>query len=177
MDIVDKIRTGDQRAFEQLYDDYSAALYGLVFSIVKSEGAAEDITQDVFVKIWKNIGSYDKKKGSLFTWMLNIARNASIDALRKNKKIVLVENQNIDSGVSIGNYPKTTVKIAHIGIAELVAKLSSDDQLVVEYLYFKGYTQQELADELEIPLGTVKTRSRRALKELIKLFNLLAIWM
>ncbi len=176
MQLVEQIRQGDERAFEELYDHYSPAIYGLVLSIVRKESDAGDVTQDVFVKIWKNIARYDDKKGTLFTWMLNIARNTSIDFLRKHRKMVVVENQNLESDVSMSNGVET-VKVEHIGIRDLVNKIEPEYRQVIDYMYFKGYTQQEISDELQIPLGTVKTRSRIAMRELNKMFMLLVTWM
>jgi RNA polymerase sigma-70 factor (ECF subfamily) len=176
LELVDKIKNGDQNAFEMLYDQYSGAIHGIILSIVKSEAVSEDITQDVFIKVWKQINSYNAKKGSLFTWMLNIARNASIDYLRKNKKLLIVENQIIDSNVDILAGDSNRQKIDHIGLREFVDRLEPEYRQVVEYLYFKGYTQQEMADELDMSLGTVKTRSRIATRELIKLIRLFILW-
>lgn len=177
MSIIDKIKKGDQKAFEQFYDEHVSAIYGLIFSIVKKDAVAQDITQDVFVKVWKKIATYDSKKGTIFTWTLNIARNACIDFLRKNKKMQVVENQKLESLVSIDENNATKQKIEHIGIREIVEKLEPEYRLVIEYLYFKGYTQKELSDELNIPLGTVKTRSRKALKELLNKVRILILWM
>lgn len=175
--LVTQLKNGSQEAFAELYDMYSPALYGVVLKIVKSGDASEDVVQDAFVKIWKNIHKYDESKATFFTWALNIARNTAIDKWRKIKKESLTEIQDLDSSVDlIEQTSKVTQQTNTIGLNDMVEKLSPDLKLVVEYLYFKGYTHQEASDELGLPLGTVKTRIRTALKELRKAFIIIIFW-
>lgn len=173
--LVNRLKTGDQVAFGEMYDRYSAALNGVITRIVRDDEAAQDVLQDSFVKVWKNIQSYDSSKGSFFTWMLNIARNTSIDSLRKLKREGKTEIQNWDT--SVGVIGAVQQNINTIGLSKLVEKLPAEQKLMIEYIYFNGYTQQEVADELEMPLGTVKTRTRLAMRELRKWFTLLVLWM
>ena len=163
------MKQGDKKAFEELYDNYSGALYGVIFRVVKSEEVAADVLQATFVKIWSKIAQYDRKKSTIFTWMLNIARNTAIDQYRKTKRENESPIQKLDNSVSNVESDSLDIKTNSIGLTEVIAELNPDYQLVVEYLYFKGYTQQELSDELSIPLGTVKTRARNALIELRKI--------
>ncbi|MES2798963.1 MAG: RNA polymerase sigma factor [Bacteroidota bacterium] len=175
--IVQKVKQGDENAFEVLYDNYSSALFGVCLKIVNDQAVAEDVLQDAYLKIWSNIQSYDSSKGSIFTWMLNIARNSAIDKYRQQKKRNGSAIQNSANDVSnlLSNSEENNINT--IGLNELIQKLPVEQQEIIEYLYFRGYTQQELADELNIPLGTVKTRSRAALKILRDLFVLLiASW-
>ena len=145
--------------------------------IVRSEDDAQDVLQDSFIKIWKNIQKFDRKKGTFFTWMLNISRNTAIDKYRKLKREGKVEIQNLESGVGIAKEHSSETPINRIGLKDEVKKLRDDHQLMIDYIYFQGYTQQEVADELQMPLGTVKTRVRNALKELRKTFlNILLFW-
>jgi RNA polymerase sigma-70 factor (ECF subfamily) len=175
--LVDKVKQGDKEAFAALYDNYTDALFGVVSKIVRSDEIAEDVMQDSFVKIWKNIHSFNPEKGTIFTWMLNVSRNTAIDKLRKLRKTDNVEIQVLDYSVGVPHSHSTT-KTDHIGLRELVDKLKPDQKLMVEYIYFNGYTQQEVSDELGIPLGTVKTRVRTAVIELRKVFTnlILAFW-
>lgn len=170
------IKNQDQDAFASLYDLYSDNLYGIAFKIVKSEEAAQDVLQDSFVKIWKNIQKYDEKQGTIFTWMLNITRNTSIDYLRKNKNNSNIEIQNAHYHVDDKSSLESQININHIGIEDALKKLPEDQQLMIEYLYFNGYTQQEVSDELNMPLGSVKTKSRSALIKLRELFIILFFW-
>lgn len=175
LELVSQIKNGSAEAFEKLYDNYSKALFGVSSKIVRSDEIAEDVLQESFVKIWKKIHSYDDSKGRLFTWMLNIVRNTSIDKLRKLKSQGKYEIQELKPNVDLG-VNNAKINTNHIGVKELLAKLSPEQQEMIEYLYFNGYTQQEVSEELNIPLGTVKTRSRAALKELRKIFNLFLFW-
>jgi RNA polymerase sigma factor (sigma-70 family) len=150
-----------------LYDHYSGALYGVIFRIIKKEEIAEEVLQDVFVKIWNRFDQYDASKGKLFTWMLNITRNQAIDRTRskeiskeqKTRDIVNVVNR-------IDSKEYTEQRIEGIGVKEILKNLPEEQKFVVEQLYFQGYSQSELAEEFNIPLGTVKTRLRLAMQHL-----------
>jgi RNA polymerase sigma-70 factor (ECF subfamily) len=171
-----KVQDGDHAAFEVLYDAYAPAMYGVSLRILRDEKVAEDSVQDAFVKIWKKIHSFNVKKGSFFTWILNVNRNTAIDKYRKLSKSTLIPIQTSENLVNKEGGIANSQKIDHIGIADLVKVLPEKEQIILEYIYFKGYTQQETADELDLPLGTVKTRSRSALKGLKELFSILLTW-
>jgi RNA polymerase sigma factor (sigma-70 family) len=166
-DLVSLLQKEDKVAFSYLYDNYSAALYGIILKILnQDEEAAEDILQDVFIKIWKKIAFYDSKKGTLFTWMLNIARNTAIDKIRSLKSISI---QSIDYNVhNVDRLHQQKSAEDNIGIKEMVNKLKPDYKSIIDLAYFSGYTQEEISKELNLPLGTVKTRARAALIELRK---------
>ena len=159
----------DKDAFRILYDNYSSTLYGIVLKIVGTTEVAEDVLQEAFVKIWKNISSYDKNKGRLFTWLLNIARNTAIDKLRaKNEKYQI---QSIDDSVyQVDTQGSSTMKVDHIGVKQNVQQLKPEHRIIIDMAYYGGYTQEEISEELKIPLGTVKTRMRNAIIELRKIF-------
>ena len=171
--LVTQLQSGDEKALSQIYDMYSGSLYGLVLKIVRDDQLAQDILQDCFVNIWKKAQSYSSSKGSFFTWMLNICRNKSIDELRKIERERNGKNQMSDSNVYMMNGVETNIDT--IGLKDMLAKLPEEQQLIIEFLYFKGYTQQEVSDELDIPLGTVKTRARNAVKELQNYFTIIII--
>jgi RNA polymerase sigma factor (sigma-70 family) len=160
-------------SFEYLYDHYSGALYGAIYRIIRKEEIAEEVLQDVFLKIWDKIESYDAAKGRLFTWMLNLAKNQAIDKTRS--KEISRENKtgpldNFVSGVNKGEFVEQ--RIEGIGVRDILTRLSEDQKFIVEHLYFKGYSQSELAEEFNIPLGTVKTRLRLAMKQLRSVIKL-----
>ncbi len=163
--MVDRLLQRDRKAFEQLYDDYSAAIYGLVLKILRDEAMAEDSLQDAFVRIWQKIHTYDESKGRLFTWMLNVARNIAIDKLRANTSRKAELTSSLSPNIA-SKGPSTTLQIDHIGIREIVDGLPPDQKMVIELIYFQGYTQAEVAEEFEIPLGTVKSRVRLAMNYL-----------
>jgi RNA polymerase sigma-70 factor, ECF subfamily len=160
--LVALLKERNEQAFTILYDNYSAVLYGIIFKIVNDEDRAKDILQDAFIKIWRSFESYDSAKGSIFTWMLNIARNSAIDNLRSKSNRVEIRND--DSGVSMtGNDTMFLHHLDYIGMKEVLAGLKDDYRNVIDILYFKGYTQEEAARVMNIPLGTVKTRARAAI--------------
>ncbi len=173
---ISEVQRGNQAAFEQLYDAYSPAMYGISLKILTDADLAADSVQDAFIKIWKNIHSFDVNKGSFFTWILNINRNTAIDKYRKIAKTTVVSIHTNENFVDHVGGDKSQQKIDHIGIQDLVKVLPLKEQEIITYLYFKGYTQQETADELNLPLGTVKTRSRSALNSLKELFTILLTW-
>jgi RNA polymerase sigma factor (sigma-70 family) len=90
-ELVAALKLNQKAAFEYLYENYSGALYGLIYKVLKDEDKAADVMQDVFLKIWKKIGDYDTSKGSLYTWMMNISRNAAIDLYRKEKNVFNID--------------------------------------------------------------------------------------
>lgn len=173
---ITAVQNGDHLAFEQVYDAYTPAMYGISLKILNDAELAADSVQDAFIKVWKNIHSFDAKKGTFFTWILNINRNTAIDKYRKIAKTRLIPIQTNENFVDLATGNKSQQKTDHIGIQDLVKILPEKEQKIIEYIYFKGYTQQETADELGLPLGTVKTRSRSALKSLKELFTILLTW-
>jgi len=170
--LVSLLYRQDKEAFSYLYDNYSAALFGVILRIVTKEESAEDVLQETFVKIWSNFQSYDKTKGKLFTWMVNIARNLAIDKTRSKSFQNEQKNFSADKNVDYIDSQKTTeFKPENIGIRQLLSKLPGDQQQLIDMAYFQGYTQQELAEVLQMPLGTVKTKMRTAIMTLRKLIG------
>ena len=166
------LRHREKIAVEALYDMYSASLYGVILRIVIEQTLAEDLLQETFVKIWNSFSSYSSEKGRLFTWMVNIARNLSIDKVRSKDFRNQNKNQEIENTVNLIDEQKNTVyKPELLGIKDLVQTLRPEQKSILDLVYFKGYTHVEVADELGIPLGTVKTRLRMAIQELRKHFN------
>lgn len=171
-ELIALLRAEDQNAFSYLYDNYAAALNGIIMRMVEDSQLAEDILQEAFVKIWNNFKQYDNSKGRLFTWMINITRNLTIDTLRskgykKQKKIS--EDENSVTTYQDKNY--TSDRFDTIGLRKQVQYLKPDQKVIIDLAYFNGYTQEEISKEMEIPLGTVKTRMRSAIIELRKLLQ------
>lgn len=166
-ELVSLLRNRDDKAFGYLYDHYSGALFSIILQILNDSELASDVLQDVFVNIWRKIESYDSTKGRLFTWMLNIARNASIDTIRSKNYQNDRKNQAMDypgDGAQVTLI--TQVNVDNIGFRKLLNLLRDDQRSLIELAYFKGYTHEEIAEMENIPLGTVKTRIRSALIQL-----------
>lgn len=171
--LVEGLRSGHDNAFEYLYDKYSSALYGIVLKIVNDADEANDVLQDAFVNISLKIDTYDATKGTLFTWILNIARNKALDALRKKERKykIQLDDQIVDILESKGSN-NNTFHTDSIGLREIVEKLKPDLREMIELHYFSGFTQQEITDMKGIPLGTVKTRIRSAMQSLKTVFGI-----
>jgi len=171
-DLVRLLKSKDEKAFNYLYDNYSAALYGVTLRVLDREDWASDVLQEVFLKIWKNIDLYDLAKGRLYTWMLNIARNTAIDALRS--KNLQQERKTTDIDTNVYEHEQrlsTSNNTDHLGIKKILMNLKDDFRVIIDLAYFQGYTQDEISKTLNIPLGTVKTRMRNALIELKTIFR------
>lgn len=168
-ELLPLIQTKDHRAFKHVYDMYSKSLFAVISNLIKDREEAEDVLQEVFVKIWKNIDSYNESKGRFYTWIINIARNTSIDKLRSKGYNNSQKNLSSDNFVHLlDDSNKLIHRIDTIGIREFVNKLKPKCIQIIELLFFQGYTQQEASDELEIPLGTVKTQNRNCINDLRK---------
>lgn len=168
--LITRLRARESQAMSVLYDMYSATLFGVILQIVKVEEVAEDVLQESFLKIWNSFDSYDDKKGRLFTWMINVCRNLAIDKLRSKEYRMKVATDALPTN-GLPGFTSDSFNTDHIGIREVVDKLHIDQKQIIDLMYFKGLTQSEIADEYNIPLGTVKTRARSAVKVLSKLFK------
>ncbi|WP_018343542.1 RNA polymerase sigma factor [Cytophaga aurantiaca] len=165
------MRAQDVKAFEYLYDNYSGAVYGIIFKIVRSEEFAQELLNDCFLRIWNKINDYDASKGKLFTWILNIARNLALDKLRSKEYKAKMKTDDVSENVSISDLQYSQANNPEfIGIKEMVEKLPIEQKKLIDLMYFQGYSQSEIAEELNMPLGTVKTRVRAAMSTLRKLF-------
>lgn len=166
-ELIALLKDRDQSAYTYLYDNYSGAIYSIILNIVHEAETAQDILQDVFVKIWKQIELYDSAKGRLFTWMLNVAKNTSIDWIRSKAHQNSLKNRELTETVydAAGS---THIISDDYGLKKAVHQLKEDYKIIIDLAYFKGYTQDEISKLLDIPLGTVKTRMRAAVIELRK---------
>ena len=167
-ELVVALKGRDNQAFAFLYDHYAGALYSIIRQIITDNNELSgDVLQEVFINIWRKIESYDQTKGRLFTWMLNIARNASIDTLRSKSYQNAQKNQELPDNVYKGASNQTTQQnIDNIGLKKVLEKLKPEHRVLVDLAYFKGFTHEEIAEMMTIPLGTVKTRIRNALLQL-----------
>ena len=171
-ELVALIKERDQNAFAYLYDNYSKALYGVIYTVVGNAQEAEDILQNVFLKIWDNFSVYDKDKGRLYTWMLNITRNAAIDYIRSKQNKINSKNLTSDNIVNdIDKQHSNSTNYDHIGLKNILTGLKEDHQTIIDMAYYKGYTQDEIAKQLKMPLGTVKTKVRQAIIILREIIN------
>jgi len=168
--LVLRFQKKDVIAFEKLYGMYWENICGVVNTIVRDKSLAEEITQDVFTKVWNNSDSYNASKGRFFTWILNIARNAAIDKVRSKSYKNQKKNLSADYFVGIlnkaGHIDEKEERIDSSALKKLILNLKEKCLQIIEMLYFKGFTQKEVSKELDIPLGTVKTRNRSCISQL-----------
>ena len=162
-ELVALLRNRENQAFEYLYDHYAGALQGVIRQIVGDAEISNDVLQETYVNIWKRIDTYDESKGRLFTWMLNIARNAAIDKTRSKGFRQSLLQIPLDGEVI---QPSVRNGIDDIGLKKIILKLKDEQRLLIDLSYFQGYTHEQIATALHIPLGTVKTRIRSALTQL-----------
>ncbi len=169
--IMDLLKRKDKQAIALLYDRFGPSLYGVVLRIVGSKPLAEDVIQDTFIKVWKKSAQYNPDKGSLFTWLLNIARNTAIDKIRSSHYKHQKQFQPFEHSLSESTTHSLTINTDQIGLRKVVNGLDEKYRVVIDLVYFKGYTQKEVEEELQIPIGTVKTRVKIGLRELRKVFS------
>jgi len=171
-ELVSALKRRDTIAVRALYDSYSGALLGVIYRIVQHDEIAEDLLQETFLRIWNSADNYDPAKGRMFTWMMNIARNLAIDKIRSKEFKNSSKNRDIENNVAyVETHNKVVFNPDTLGIKEMMNELKPEHFEVLNLIYFKGYTHVEAAEELNIPLGTLKTRGRLAIIELRKKFN------
>lgn len=164
-ELVTALKAKDEQAFGYLYDHYSGALYSVIKQIVTDAEVSNDVLQETFVNIWRKIDLYDESKGRLFTWMLNIARNAAIDKTRSKGFQQSSKLQPITDGDG-ANHPSVRIGVDDFGLKKILQKLKEEQRLLIDLSYFQGFTHEQISKALDIPLGTVKTRIRTALTQL-----------
>jgi RNA polymerase sigma-70 factor (ECF subfamily) len=165
-EIIDLLSNKQQRGITLLYEHYSPALYNIILRIVQSEEIAEETLQDSYLKIWDNFSKYDASKGRLFTWMVRICRNLAIDKVRSSQFKKGNRTESIPDSVYNSDSLSEELNTSDPGLRKVVSKLDDKTRVLIELLYFKDYTQREVSDALDIPLGTVKSRSRKAIQVL-----------
>lgn len=168
-EIVSLLENGNKKAINLLYENYADSLYGVIQKVISDEDTAQDVLQETFVKIWKYSKKYDSSKAKLFTWLYRIAYNTAIDKIRSQKNKTSNEVQMETSSVY-----KVSSNELNQDVLDIKKHLSSLDekyQIVINALFFEGMTQQEASEELDIPLGTIKSRLKIGLRELKKIYN------
>ncbi|AUD06825.1 RNA polymerase subunit sigma-70 [Spirosoma pollinicola] len=160
--LVEALQNQQSADFSRLYTAYAPALYGVLLRLIKDPARAEDLLQDAFIKIWLNRQHYDPAQGRLFTWLLTITRNVALDELRSRKV-----HSKAGAYQSDRSEPTVLPDLIEGPLkGSLTSSLKPDYRAVIQLMYYKGLTSQEAAAILKLPVGTVKTRVRAALKQL-----------
>ena len=171
--LVTALERRDQRALETLYDRYGDYVYSVCLRMVGDVQLAEDLTQEVFLRLWRRPDLYDVRRGRFITWLLSVARNRSIDERRSRGRRFRYETppsltgEELLAAASTADGADTAVlSEERVIIEKALAALPVEQRLAIQLAYFGGYTQQEIARGLHQPLGTVKTRIRLGLQKL-----------
>ena len=167
--IVELLQERNEKAISLLYEHYGDTLYGVAHKVVRDEELAQDVLQESFVKIWKKSDTYDASKAKLFTWLFRITRNTAIDKLRSvNTKSDKEIQMDVSDVYSLG---VDSIRPEFMDVRENLEKIELKYQVVLDALFFQGMTQQEASEELDIPLGTIKSRLKIGLRELKKIYD------
>lgn len=162
--IIHLLSKKDKSAIALAYKNYGANLYGVIINILRNEEDAQEVLQDTFLKIWKKADSYNPEKGKLYTWMINIARRTAIDktrtaafkARKKTSTLGVLENRSTP--------PKELQEaVKNNNLQLMIDSIDEKYRVIINLIYFQGYTMDEVHQKLDIPLGTVKSRVRLAL--------------
>ena len=166
--LIDRIQAGDEAAMTDMYDRYSGIVYGVALRVLGNTTAAEDVVQEVFLRLWRNPQSFDANRGRLAAWLAVIARNRAIDHLRRRPLEEDIEGMPISTGVNLENV--AAQRLAVEKIRAVLSELPQDQRRALEMAFFEGMTHTEIAAKSGEPLGTVKTRIRTGLLAIRKAF-------
>jgi RNA polymerase sigma factor (sigma-70 family) len=167
--LVQRLLARDENALRVLHDRYARNLLTVIVRLVHDVELAQDVLQEGLLKVWLSIDRYDADRGRLFTWMVRVCCNQAIDALRSPRHRFHSGTKSLEVGGAQRAFAPTTFNPEHIGLRELTLQLKPRQREVIDLLYFGGCTQAETAEQLGIPLATVKTRARAAINVLAQI--------
>ncbi len=172
--LMRQVSKGSKRSLEILYQEYSAALHGVIVRIVKDHHLSEEVLQDTFLSIWAKASSYDADRSKVFTWMYQIARNKALNVVASKGYRQAHKTGALDGYDMHG---ATQSDLADYDLHGAVNTLDQQGRHLIDLAYFQGYSQAEISELTDVPLGTVKSRMRKALKDLrisLKLMSILS---
>ncbi len=171
--LIVKIRSGETGGLEMLYDKYAAVLNGMLYKIVRDKTEAEDLLQEVFIQVWDRIDSYDHSRGSVFSWLATIARNKAIDKTRSKiyktrvRESTELDNIQFNLNTDIPNPLENSILADHTKLVrEALGQIPHEQREVIEIAYYQGMSQSEIAEQMQLPLGTVKSRMRQGMMKI-----------
>jgi RNA polymerase sigma-70 factor, ECF subfamily len=168
--LADQLQRREPEAIAAIYDRYGSLVYSLFLRTTRDQSIAEDLVQELFLRIWNRAGDFDRSRGSLTVWILSIARNMGIDYLRSAHAKFNTKLQPIDTAAEMPRGPVEREPESAIdqdrAVQAAMAQLSQKQKVVLELAYFEGFSQTEIAERLQEPLGTVKSWTRSALQSL-----------
>jgi RNA polymerase sigma-70 factor (ECF subfamily) len=165
-DLLAASARGDERAFARLYDQTSARVYGMVLRVIRDAAQSAEVTQDIYLELWRQSARFDRTKSALVPWLLMIAHRRAVDRVRSAQSSVVRDNRYAELNTE-RPYDNVSEQVETSLEAQRVRKVMNDltqaQREAVSLAYFGGYTHSEVAELLQIPLGTVKTRIRDGL--------------
>lgn len=167
-ELIDRVKNRDKPAFGEIYSRFSQIVFNLVYRILKDREEAEEVVQEIFLLVWRKAASYDSEKGALSTWIINIARNRSIDRLRAlghRDRGIQVDEERLNSKYDLSRMIEDREERKKI-IQKALESLPEDQRVAIETVYFDGFTHVEAAERLNEPVGTIKTRLRLGVAKL-----------
>lgn len=166
--LIARVRAGDENAMADVYDRYSGIVYAVALRVLGNTSSAEDVMQEVFLQFWRNPQAFDADRGKLAPWLAVIARNRSIDVLRKRPMEDDIDEEPVSTGVNLED--EAAERQVMSKVRGVLGQLPQDQRRLLEMAFFEGMTHSEIAGKTGEPLGTVKTRIRSGLQALRKAF-------
>ncbi len=165
--LIQQLKSKDERALSLLYDKYSGAIYSLILKMIQDEGKAQNILQDTFMTVWDKAESYNADKGRFYTWVYRIAKNKTLNVLRKTDPLIQTDD------FSVFNNKEDAISIdpEFLELNGSLNKLEARHKEALELVYFKGLTHREAHLEMDVPLGTFKSYIKQALKQLRETYS------
>jgi RNA polymerase sigma-70 factor, ECF subfamily len=167
--LLTRIARSDLKAFQAVYDRYSGPVYSFAWSMLRDASLAQEITQDVFLAIWRGAGAFDLGRGTARSWILSLAHHKSVDAVRRRRAITVPLSEGMRDDADV--VEEAMRKVDTAGVQDALRALSADQREAIVLAYYGGYTQREIADRLRTPLGTIKTRIRDGLLRLREMLD------
>lgn len=172
-DLMARVTQKDSDALATLYDQYSTLVFSLVLRIVKDKQEAEDLLQEIFLQVWDKAATFDSRRGNLYAWLMTLSRNRSIDRIRRNKGTRTRQQKLSEERMAvIPDDSEATPLEAVVGferanmVRDALQQIPQEQCEVLLLAYFSGLSQSEIASQLQLPLGTVKTRTRQGMTKL-----------
>mgnify|MGYP000262077561 CR=1 FL=1 len=165
--LIQQLKDKDERALSLLYDKYAGAIYSVIIKMVRDEGKAQNLLQDTFMTVWDKAESYDASKGRFYTWVFRIARNKTLNFLRKVEPLI----QTDDFSVHDSKEEAISIDAKYLELNGAITTLEEHHKKAIELVYFKGLTHKEAHQQMDVPLGTFKSYVRQALKQLRKAYT------
>ena len=161
-ELIDLIKKGDKEALRELYSRFSQAVYNLAFRMLRDREDAEEVVQEIFLQVWNKAQTYERGRGAVSTWIINIARSRSIDKLRTlgyRDRNTELDEEKLNSNTDFSRILEDREEKNNI-IFKALSALPENQKAVIELVYFEGHTHVEAAELLKEPVGTIKTRLR-----------------